>query len=71
VNAASEATVAAAHSEHANAVAELVGVSGVDRTALLVSRSAADVRKAVRVAGDQVGGSAARDARRPTGGGVL
>jgi hypothetical protein len=70
VIAASEATVAAAHSEHAKALAELVGVSGVDRAALLVSQSAADVRKAVRIASVQAGGSAERDVRGPTGGGV-
>jgi hypothetical protein len=70
VIAASEATVAAAHSEHAKALAELVDVSGVDRAALLVSQSAADVRKAVRAAGAQANGFAERDVRRPTGGGV-
>jgi len=69
VVAASETTVAAAHHEHARAIVALVGVSGVERAALLVSQSAADVRKAVRVAGTQAGGSAERDVRHPTTGG--
>jgi len=69
VIAASEATVAAAHDQHAKAIAALVGISGIDRAALLVSQTAADVRKAVRVAGAQAWGSAERDVR-PTDGGV-
>jgi endonuclease III len=66
VIAASENTVVAAQHEHAKAMAELVGISGVNRAALLVSQSAADVRKAVRVAGSQARASGQRDVRRPT-----
>jgi signal transduction histidine kinase len=70
VMAASEATVATAQHEHATAIAALVGISGVDRAALLVSQSAADVRKAVRIAGTQASGSADREVGRPTDGGT-
>ena len=71
VMAASEATVAAAQHEHATAIAALVGISGVDRAALLVSQSAAEVRKAVRSARAQASGSADREVGRSTEGGVL
>jgi hypothetical protein len=70
VIAASETRVAAAQHEHAKAIAALVGISGVDRAALVVSQSAADVRKAVRIASAPASTSAERDVRRPTDGGA-
>jgi hypothetical protein len=66
--AASEATVATAQHAYAKAIAELVSISGVDRTATLSAQTAADVRKALRAASAQPNGSAGRDVRRRTDG---